>query len=35
VTYHDEKGVTKKYKLVLTNGDKKLRVKLDETGNFL
>ena len=35
VTYHEEKGVTKKYKLVLTNGDKKLRVKLDETGNFL
>ena len=35
VTYHDEKGVNKKYKLVLSNGDKKIRVKLDETGSFL
>ncbi len=35
VSYHDQKGVTKKYKLVLSNGDKKVRVKLDETGNFL
>jgi hypothetical protein len=35
VSYHEERGVNKKYKLVLTNGDKKMRVKLDETGNFL
>ena len=35
VTFHQEKGVSKTYKLVLVNGDKKLRVKLDETGAFL
>lgn len=35
VTYHQDRGVTKKYKLVLSNGEKKIRVKLDETGNFL
>lgn len=35
VTYHEEKGTQKRYKLVLVNGDKKLRVKLDETGAFL
>ena len=35
VHYHDTKGVTKKYKLVLTNGDQKIRVKTDEKGNFL
>lgn len=35
VTYHQEKGINKKYKLVLVNGDKKLRVKLDDTGAFL
>ncbi|MFM1878103.1 MAG: hypothetical protein RLZZ241_969, partial [Bacteroidota bacterium] len=28
VTYHEEKGTQKRYKLVLINGDKKLRVKL-------
>ncbi len=35
VNYHDKKGVTKKYKLRLVNGDKKLRVKVDEKGEFL
>lgn len=35
VSYHDEKGIKKSYKLKLENGDKILRVKLDETGNFL
>lgn len=35
VTYHDERGVTKKYKVVLSNNEQKIRVKLDETGNFL
>ncbi len=35
VNYHDSKGVTKKFKLKLVNGDEVLRVKLDETGKFL
>ena len=35
VSYHDKKGVSKKYKLKLENGDKVLRVKVDEKGNFL
>lgn len=35
VTYHNEKGVTKKYKLKLENGDKVMRVKVDEKGEFL
>ena len=35
VNYHDKKGVNKKYKLKLENGDKTLRVKVDEMGNFL
>ncbi|MDF0715762.1 nicotinate-nucleotide adenylyltransferase [Muricauda sp. 334s03] len=33
--YYDKKGVTKKYKLKLENGDKVLRVKVDENGKFL
>ncbi len=35
VNYHDSKGASKKYKLKLENGDKTLRVKVDEMGNFL
>lgn len=35
VNYHEDKGVTKKYKLKLVNGDKVVRVKTDENGNFL
>jgi hypothetical protein len=35
VRYHQDKGVTKTYKLTLVNGDKKVRVKLDDKGNFL
>jgi len=35
VTYHDEKGVTKKYKITLENGDKRIKVKTDGEGNFL
>ena len=35
VTYHDDKGTTKKFKLKLVNGDKVMRVKLDAGGNFL
>lgn len=35
VHYHQDKGANKTYKLRLENGDKKLRVKIDENGNFL
>lgn len=35
VHYHDTKGSTKKYKLKLENGDKTLRIKVDEKGKFL
>lgn len=35
VNYHNKKGVNKKYKLKLENGDKTVRVKVDEKGNFL
>lgn len=35
VRYHHNKGVSKTYKLTLVNGDKKVRVKLDDKGNFL
>jgi hypothetical protein len=35
VNYHDDRGVTKKYKLKLENGDKVLRIKVDEKGEFL
>jgi len=35
VNYHEDKGVTKKYKLKLENGDETIRVKVDEKGEFL
>lgn len=35
VNYHDTKGVNKRYKLKLENGDKILRVKVDGEGKFL
>ncbi len=35
VDYHERKGVAKKYKLKLENGDKILRVKMSEEGEFL
>ncbi len=35
VNYHEDKGAKKTYKLRLENGDKKLRVKVDENGNFI
>ena len=35
VRYHETKGVSKMYKMTLVNGEKKIRVKLDEKGNFL
>ncbi|WP_088341473.1 nicotinate-nucleotide adenylyltransferase [Robiginitalea sediminis] len=35
VNYHEDKGAVKTYKLTLENGDKKIRVKVDDKGNFL
>lgn len=35
VSFNEAKGVNKTYKLKLENGDKMLRVKLDEKGKFL
>tara|TARA_R110001583_G_scaffold82774_2_gene219321 strand:- start:1414 stop:1920 length:507 start_codon:yes stop_codon:yes gene_type:complete len=36
VSYYDATGdITKKYKIVLKNGDKRIRVKIDAEGNFL
>ncbi len=35
VSYSDDKGAKKTYKLKLKNGDERMRVKIDETGTFL
>ena len=35
VNYHDSRGVTKRYKLLLENGDKRIKVKVDEKGDFI
>ncbi|MEX0289012.1 MAG: nicotinate-nucleotide adenylyltransferase [Flavobacteriaceae bacterium] len=35
VRYHNQKGALKKYKLKLSNGEKTLRVKIDDQGNFM
>lgn len=35
INYHELKGVNKKYKLTLENGDKRLKVKVDSEGNFM
>jgi len=35
VSYHNENGTVKTYKLILENGTKKMRVKTDESGRFL
>ncbi|MEB8328078.1 nicotinate-nucleotide adenylyltransferase [Flavobacteriaceae bacterium KMM 6897] len=35
VSYTNDKGAKKTYKLKLKNGDKRMRVKVDETGTFL
>ena len=35
VTYNQEKGANKSYKLKLKNGEKIMRVKMDDTGEFL
>ncbi len=32
VNYHEEKGITKRYKLLLENGNKRMRIKIDENG---
>ena len=35
VRYHKDKGVSKTYKVTLVNGEKTLKLKLDDQGNFL
>jgi hypothetical protein len=35
VNYYEESGATKIYKLTLENGDKRIRVKLNDKGEFL
>lgn len=35
VNYHKDKGTVEVYKMRLTNGDKKMRIKTDAKGNFL
>lgn len=35
VTYTEDKGAKKIYKLLLKNGDKRMRVKVDDMGTFL
>ena len=35
INYHESKGVTKKYKITLENGEKRLKVKVDSEGNFM
>jgi hypothetical protein len=34
VTYYDDKGADKKYKLLLENGNKRIKVKVNEAGEF-
>ena len=35
VDYYEDRGANKIYKLVLENGDKRIRVKINEKGEFL
>lgn len=35
VSYHEDKGVTQTYKLLLKNGNEKIRIKTDANGNIL
>ncbi|MFC4874362.1 nicotinate-nucleotide adenylyltransferase [Negadavirga shengliensis] len=35
VTYNDAKGTNKRYKLLLENDDKRMKVRIDEKGNFM
>lgn len=34
VTYYDDKGTDKKYKLLLENGSKRIKVKVNDAGDF-
>lgn len=34
VTYYEEKGADKKYKLLLENGNKRMKVKVNDAGEF-
>ncbi|WP_298368090.1 nicotinate-nucleotide adenylyltransferase [uncultured Lutibacter sp.] len=35
VNYHESGNISKKYKIVLENNDKRIRIKVDAEGNFL
>ncbi|HSP12857.1 MAG TPA: PepSY-like domain-containing protein [Salegentibacter sp.] len=35
VNFHDTDKVTKRYKILLENADKRMRIKTDEKGNFI
>lgn len=35
VSYHEKHGITKRYKLLLENGDQRMRVRINENGEFL
>lgn len=35
VSYHDKNGVIKRYKLLLENGNQRMKVKIDDKGKFL
>jgi hypothetical protein len=35
VNFHEDGKVSKRYKVLLENGDKRMRIKTDEQGNFL
>ena len=35
VSYYESGNITKKYKITLENGDKKMKIKVDEEGHFL
>ncbi|QIP13727.1 nicotinate-nucleotide adenylyltransferase [Spirosoma aureum] len=35
VNYHESNGVTKKYKILLENGTKRMRIKTNEKGEFI
>jgi hypothetical protein len=35
VYYHDRDGIKKTYKIILENGDKRIKIKMDDLGNYL
>lgn len=35
VSYHKDGGVSKKYKIILENGERRIKVTTDEKGNFI